>query len=265
MSKLEKEVKILDININETMEQLKMIGASFKGKKNQKIYVYDIPTIYYRFLEAVELLKSDNELVVITNIKRLSIIFDEFVDLISDDELKNIYADMHINDFNELLTMNKNDIISKLKNSELLNKKISDKLINPNKWVRLRKSNEKIELTLKHIYEKNSYDIQKVKEYEIGVSDLSETNLLLNEMGIVNRNYQEKIRYSFAYKDAEIELDEWPLLEPYMEIECDNEKIIKEIIEGLNFENKEIVSLNTEQLYKRKGIDILKIADLSFN
>ena len=83
-------------------------------------------------------------------------------------------------------------------------------------------------------------------------------------MGIVNRNYQEKIRYSFVYKTAEIELDEWPLLEPYMEIECDNEKVIEEIIESLNLHNKEIVSLNTEQLYKRKGIDILKISDLSF-
>lgn len=264
MAKLEKEVKILDINIDEIMEQLKMLGANFKGKKYQKIYVYDIPTIYHRFLEALELLKSDNELVVTSNIKRLSIIFDEFSDLISDDELRQIYADMNINDFNELLAMNKNNIIMKLKDSKLLNEKISNKLINPNKWVRLRKSNDKIELTLKHIYEKDAHDIQKVKEYEINVSDLSETNLLLNEMGIVNRNYQEKIRYSFVYKTAEIELDEWPLLEPYMEIECDNEKVIEEIIESLNLHNKEIVSLNTEQLYKRKGIDILKISDMSF-
>ena len=264
MAKLEKEVKILDINIDEIMEQLKMLGANFKGKKYQKIDVYDIPTIYHRFLEALELLKSDNELVIKANIKRLSIIFDEFSDLISDDDLKKIYADMNINDFSELLTMNKSNIIIKLKDSKLLNEKISNKLINPNKWVRLRKSNDEIELTLKHIYEKDSHNIQKVKECEINVSDLSETNLLLNEVGIVNRNYQEKIRYSFVYKTAEIELDEWPLLEPYMEIECDNEKVIEEIIESLNLHNKEIVSLNTEQLYKRKGIDILKISDLSF-
>lgn len=32
----------------------------------------------------------------------------------------------------------------------------------------------------------------------------------------------EKIRHSFKYKGAEIEIDEWPLLEPYIEIECDN-------------------------------------------
>lgn len=83
-------------------------------------------------------------------------------------------------------------------------------------------------------------------------------------MVIVRRNYQEKIRHSFKYKDAEIELDEWPSLEPYMEIECEDQSIIDEVIKKLNFEVKEIVSLNTQQLYKRKNIDVLKISDLKF-
>ena len=49
-----------------------------------------------------------------------------------------------------------------------------------------------------------------------------------------------------------------------MEIECDDENIINEIINKLNFEEKKIVSVNTEQLYKEKGLDILKISDLKF-
>ncbi len=64
----------------------------------------------------------------------------------------------------------------------------------------------------------------------------------------------EKIRHSFKYKGAEIEIDEWPLLEPYIEIECDNMTIIKEIVVFLGYEQKEIVSINTKQLYRRKGI-----------
>ena len=63
---------------------------------------------------------------------------------------------------------------------------------------------------------------------------------------------------------AEIEIDVWPLLDPYMEIECDDEKVINEIIKELNFEDKEIVSINTEELYRRKNIDILKMANLKF-
>lgn len=49
-----------------------------------------------------------------------------------------------------------------------------------------------------------------------------------------------------------------------MEIECDSENTIAEILKKLELENKEIVSINTEQLYKRKDIDVLKISDLRF-
>ena len=137
-------------------------------------------------------------------------------------------------------------------------------MINPNKWIRLRKSNEKIELTIKHVLNKKNNKYQNVLETEITVSSFEEANNLLENMGIYKRNYQEKIRYSYVYKDAQIEIDIWPLLEPYLEIECDNENTIKELLEKLNLKEKEIVSINTESLYKRKNIDILKMSTLKF-
>lgn len=264
MGKLEKEVKVLNIDIRETKKRLKKIGATFKAKKDQKIYTYDIPTIYYRYLEIMNLLKSDNELLIQTSISKLGIVLDEFEDLVQDEELKEIFDELQISNFNELLKMNSTDIVSKLEKSVKFNALISEKFINPNKWLRLRQSNDKVELTIKHIYEKDNSKIQKVKEFEVNVSSIEEMNKLLNEMGIIRRNYQEKIRHSFVYKNAEIEIDEWPRLEPYMEIECEDEKIINEIISKLDYSEKEIVSVNTEQLYKKQNIDILRISDLKF-
>lgn len=264
MGKLEKEIKILNIEVNDTIEKLKKNGAEYKGFKEQKIYTYDVPTIYFRFLEAKELLKSDNELLINTTLKKISMILNEFADLVDTKILKKIYKEMKIESFNNLLNYNSKKIIEIINSSATFNQEISNYLINPNKWIRLRKSNDEIELTVKHIYEKNTSKLQKVQEYEIKVSDLKEANELLESIGVVKRNYQEKIRYSFEYKNAQIEIDQWPLLEPYMEIECDDETLIKKIINELNFSNKEIVSLNTEQLYKRKNIDILKISDLKF-
>ena len=84
MGKLEKEIKILNIEVNDTIEKLKKIGAQYKGVKEQKIYTYDVPTIYFRFLEAKELLKSDNELLINTTIKKISTILKEFEDLVDD-------------------------------------------------------------------------------------------------------------------------------------------------------------------------------------
>ena len=220
--------------------------------------------MYYRFEEALQLLKSTNKLMINTSLAKLKIVLEEFVDLVSDDELKEIYSDLNISNFDELFKLPPKKIICSFKKSKLFMNSISNSLINPNKWIRLRKSNEKVELTVKHIFEKSSKRIQKVREIEINVSDLDETNKLLESIGIVRRNYQEKVRYSYKYKTAEIEIDLWPMLEAYMEIECDDEKIIDEIIKKLEFDSKEIVSLNTEQLYKRKNINILEISDLKF-
>lgn len=264
MTKLEKEVKVLDIDVEKTKLKLKNMGADFLGLKNQKIYTYDIPTIYYRFVEAISLLNTSNDLLIKTTIKKLRGTLDEFCDLIEDEKLYAIYNEMNIFCFEDVLCKEPKQIISIFNSSKIFQKEISNKLINPNKWIRLRQSNDKIELTTKHIYDKNNSSMQKVEECEIIVSDLNETNRLLEEIGIVRRNYQEKIRHSFKYKTAEIELDEWPKLKPYLEIECDDEKIINEIIEKLNLKGKEIVSLNTEQLYRRINIEILKISDLQF-
>ncbi|MEG1048674.1 MAG: CYTH domain-containing protein, partial [Bacilli bacterium] len=153
--------------------------------------------------------------------------------------------------------------LEKLKNKDL-NKSISKLDINPNKWIRLRKSNDKIELTTKHIFEKNSNLIQKVMETEIATSDFEETNKLLESIGLMKRSYQEKIRYSYKYKNAEIEIDIWPRLEPYIEIETDNEKLMNEIINLLELNSHEIVSTNTENLYKRKNINLKEISELKF-
>lgn len=264
MGKYKKEIKILEVNVKEAQNKLTKMGAVFKCVKNQKIYTYDVPTIYYRYLEAMELLSSTNPLLVTTTKKKMHVILDEFSDLVNDEILSVIYREMHVSDFEELLTKNGLEIKKILLSSKTFQERIKSLLINPNKWVRLRQSNDKVELTVKHVYEKNSSPVQKVKEMEITVSDLAEANLILESMGIIRRNYQEKIRHSYTYKNAEIEIDEWPLIEPYIEIECEDSNVIEEIIDKLGYTEKEIVSLNTEQLYKRKGIAILEIPDLKF-
>ena len=112
------------------------------------------------------------------------------------------------------------------------------------------------------IIENTNKNFQEVHEIEFNVSDFTEANLFLESIGISKRSYQEKIRYSYTYKGAEIDL--WPMLEPYLEIECDNDKIIKEIIDKLELKDKKVVSINTEELYKEKGIDINTISELKF-
>ncbi len=263
MPKIEKEIKVLNINVDQVQDKLKEIGAKDKGKKEQKIYVYDVPTLYYRFLEIRELINSSNVLLVETNLKKLEVLLLEYIDLENEEELAKEKTLLGLNDLMDILKLDI-DNIREILNNQTLEANMKKFLINPNKWVRLRKSNDKIELTTKHILNKKHSDYQNVLETEIEVSSFEEANNLLESIGICKRNYQEKIRYSFVYKDAQIEIDIWPMLDPYLEIECDNNKTIEEILEKLNLKENEIVSTNTESLYKRKNIDILQISTLKF-
>lgn len=263
MSKIEKEIKVLNINVEQVKNKLKEIGATDKGKKDQKIYVYDVPTLYYRFLEIRELINSSNGLLVETNLKKLEILLLEYIDLENEEELVKEKTLFGLNDLIDILKLDINNI-REILNNPTLETNMKKFLINPNKWIRLRKSNDEIELTTKHILNKKNSDYQNVIESEIEVSSFEEANNLLESIGICKRNYQEKKRYSFVYKDAQVEIDVWPMLEPYLEIECDNTKTIEEILEKLSLLENEIVSTNTESLYKRKNIDVLQISTLKF-
>lgn len=263
MAKFEMEVKILDINIDEIKYKLKKVGAIYKGKKEQKIYVYDVPTLYYRYLEICELLKSNNKLIIETNIKKLKILLEEFLDLLPEEKLRKLNYNLNIKNIMNILEYDNEKILKIIESDEFRNE-ISLYKINPNKWIRLRKNNDKIELTTKHIFNKENSKIQKVLENEINVSLFKETNDILESIGIVKRSYQEKIRYSYELYNASIEIDIWPMLNPYLEIECEDIEIIEKVIKELELEDQEIVSINTEQLYKKIGVNIQEISELKF-
>jgi len=263
MSKLEKEVKVLNVDVQLLQKKLDNLGAKNKGEKKQKIYVYDVPTLYHRFLEIRELLNSDSEMIINTNLKKLKVLILEFSDLLNQDQETKLLSHLKIDNLDEISLLP----LEQLK-AIFIDEKFENEIkkfgINPNKWIRLRESNNKVELTTKHILEKQNNKFQNVIETEIEVSSLAETNRLLENIGIARRSYQEKIRYSYEYKNAEIEIDIWPKLQPYMEIECDDEETINEVIEKLDLKNNEVVSLNTEQLYKRIGVDVHSMSELKF-
>ncbi len=255
MSKIEQEIKVLYINVEDVKKKLLKLGAVFKGEKNQRIYVYDIPTLYYRFLEIRELLNIESPILISSNLKKLNTLIIEFNDLVSDKELDKIKQEIKVTNMLDIVKLPIEEIREILSFPEL-EKQFRKLTINPNKWVRLRESNGKVELTTKHMLEKETSKFQKVLENEIEVSSLEDANYILESIGLSRRSYQEKKRFSYEYKDAEIEIDLWPRPKPYLEIECDNEKTIDEVIKKLNLTDHEIVSINTEELYKRINIDV---------
>ena len=64
--------------------------------------------------------------------------------------------------------------------------------------------------------------------------------------------------------DVEIDIDSWPMIPTYMEIEGKNEEAVNNILEKLNIAKK-ITTLNCDDIYKNfYNIDISKIKNLRF-
>lgn len=130
------------------------------------------------------------------------------------------------------------------------------------KWLRLRTNGKNTTLTYKSV-EKETID--GTKELEIEVSDFEKTNELLAMAGIKAKGYQENRRIQYVLDGVEIDIDTWPLIPTYVEIEGKNEQSVKDIIKKLGLENNKVTALDVQSVYEKEyNIDISKIEVLKF-
>ena len=134
------------------------------------------------------------------------------------------------------------------------------------KWIRLRQTNDVVELTIKYIYNTNSeYNIDEVKEVEIKVDNFDTANKLIEEMGYFRKKLVEKKRTSYKLGNNSIEIDEWPLIKPYVEIEGINVDEIYNLAKELGYDKENTYVMNTEDVYLKEGIDLTSFEELTFN
>lgn len=269
MSKLEKEIKILDVDIKESKERIKKIGATLVEEGLQRYYVYDFPAISSRFLEIKEHLKKLNGKTDIKSLKATRVeltkfryLLEEVYDLCSPQEEKILREILNFHNMVEAEKIQDEVIKQSVMSSNLLTNIFTSYDINPNKWLRLRQTNGNTTLTCKHILYKNDEKYQHVNESEIQVSDFETANDIITKFGLEHRGFQEKYRIRYDYQGAEIDIDKWPLIPPYIEIECNDDKVIEEIVKKLGYGTKKIVSCNTENVYKDYNIDIFATDNL---
>ncbi len=134
--------------------------------------------------------------------------------------------------------------------------------VRENEWIRLRTNGEKTTLTYKNV-EKDTVD--GTKELEIEVSDFEETNEMLNILGYKAKGYQENKRIRYMFDGAEIDIDSWPMIPTYMEIEAESEEKVKEVEGKLGVDLSKVTALNCDNIYSDiYGIDLKGVKDLRF-
>ena len=69
----------------------------------------------------------------------------------------------------------------------------------------------------------------------------------------------------YVLDDVEIDIDTWPMIPTYVEIEGKSEESVLNIIKKLGINDKKITTLDVQSLYKEiYNIDITKIDILKF-
>jgi len=129
------------------------------------------------------------------------------------------------------------------------------------RWIRLRDSGTAVTLTVKEI----AHDgIDGTSETEVEVGDFEATNELLGRIGFEPKSYQENRRMSFEVDGAQLEIDWWPLIPPYLEIEGQSREHVVRVGEALGISADELTGENTMKVYARYGIDLAEISELRF-
>jgi len=129
------------------------------------------------------------------------------------------------------------------------------------KWIRLRDTGDETTLTVKQI---TSDAIDGTHEIEVGVDDFAATNALLNVLGFTAKSYQETKRTSFILDGAQVEIDTWPQIPPYLEIEAGSKDEVVRVAGLLGHTEADLTGENTIKIYARYGIDLNTIPELRF-
>ena len=134
--------------------------------------------------------------------------------------------------------------------------------VRENEWIRLRTNGEKVTLTYKNI---EDVSLTGTKELEVEVEDFEKTNELLNILGYMPKAFQENKRIRYLLEGTEVDIDFWPLIPAYLEIEGGSKEEVEKIENMLEVDKEKITYLNCSDIYKSiYGIDSSKIKELKF-
>ncbi len=267
MGRMELEVKVLNIDEEKVIKSIKNNGGKLIEVSKQILYTYDLQSLYGRYLDILLLIndyydkKIENKLAA--QIERLKLLFFEIDNLLYNNKKNEVINIIGYSNFTELLSLEISKLIEFL-NKEEVKEFLSQFHNNDKKWIRLRQTNDKVTLTVKHILADNESNIQQMLETEMKVPSIEEANNLLEALGFAFKSFQEKTRKTYAISGYEIDIDTWPMLNTYMEIEGKDKQDLEKILNILGYKWEDTISCTVDEIYKQNGIDSLSMREIKF-
>lgn len=132
-----------------------------------------------------------------------------------------------------------------------------------NKFIRVRQNGKKITITYKH---HAAYTIDGTEEIEVEADDFEKSCLMLQKAGLLLKRRQEKKRHTFLLDGVVIDIDTWPRIPTYVEIEGASESAVRGVAEKLGFTWSEAVFDSAGRIIEdRYGVPVLSLEYFIFD
>ncbi len=114
-------------------------------------------------------------------------------------------------------------------------------------WVRVRDEGDKITMSYKQLNDRTAHG---TKEVNLVIDTFDAGDQFLQAIGLVRKSYQETKRESWTLHDVQIELDEWPWIQPLIEIEGPSEQVVRDVATNLGFNWNAALHGSVENAYQ---------------
>lgn len=116
-------------------------------------------------------------------------------------------------------------------------------------WLRVRDEGDKVTMSLKIV---DGDRIRDQKEIQLKIDDFQAACDLLRTIGCEEKAFQETKRELWKVDGVEITIDEWPFLEPFVEIEGSSEEAVRKVSDKLGFDWDKARFCSVDALYAEK-------------
>lgn len=130
-------------------------------------------------------------------------------------------------------------------------------------WIRLRTDGKETTLTYKQSIKEGEKNIG-MKEIEVGVEDYEKTLELMKALGFSVWLEEKNKRLRYIKGDVVFDIDSWPGIPTYLEIESDSYEKVKQAASELGFDPEKGILGTAGSVYKHYGINIDDYSMISF-
>ncbi len=138
----------------------------------------------------------------------------------------------------------------------------------PSSYIRVRDEGDTVTLTYKKF---TSLSIDGAQEVEVVTSSFEDTVKIFSAIGLEVVSLQESKRETWRSDTCEVVLDEWPWLDPYIEIEAATETVVREVSQNLGLDWSDakfgdvMVAYRDQYPYLREDQTVGKIPKVQFS